>query len=106
MTDPLVIAPTGELDISAARDLTPELNEAAGQLDAPVLVDLTDVSFLDSTALGALIQADGRLRRTGRRLTLVAPQGSAAAVLLELTRTNERLAVFEARDAALASLEP
>lgn len=101
MTDPVVIAPQGELDIAAARELGPELNEAAGQLDAPVVVDLSRVSFLDSTALGAIVQADGRMQRTGRRLNVVAPSGSAAAVLLELTQMRSRLVVHGTRDAAL-----
>lgn len=93
MADPIVIAPLGELDIATTRTLTPELTEATGQLDAPVIVDLTRVTFLDSTALGAIVQADGRLRRNGRRLNVVAPDGSAAAVLLELTHMRERLTV-------------
>ncbi len=101
MSDPYVIAPSGELDIAAARDLAPQLNEAAGQLDAPVVVDLSDVSFVDSTALGAIVQADGRMQRTGRRLSVVAPSGSAAAVLLELSNMEDRLVLHRSREEAL-----
>ncbi|WP_371822313.1 STAS domain-containing protein [Conexibacter sp. SYSU D00693] len=101
VSDPYVIAPSGELDIAAARDLAPQLNEAAGQLDAPVVVDLSDVSFVDSTALGAIVQADGRMQRTGRRLSVVAPSGSAAAVLLELSNMEDRLVLHRSREEAL-----
>ncbi|HYF24411.1 MAG TPA: STAS domain-containing protein [Baekduia sp.] len=103
MTDSIVIAPTGELDVAAARDLRPELNEAAGQVDAPVVVDLTGVTFIDSTALGAIVQADGRLRRNGRRLCVVAPPGSAAAVVIELTNLDRHLEIHRSRDAALSA---
>lgn len=99
----LVITPMGELDVAAVRDLGPQLNEAAGQLDRPVVIDLTRVTFLDSTALGALVQADARLLRGGRRLHLAVRPGSAPAVTLDLTRIDQRLAVHPDREAALAA---
>ena len=65
----VVVAVTGELDVYTA----PALEEALGELvDADrvsIVVDLTDVSFMDSTGLGLLIKAlkwtrekDGTLR--------------------------------------------
>lgn len=101
MSEPIVIAPRGELDLAAARDLTPQLNEAVGRLDTSVIVDLTEVTFLDSTALGAIVQADSRMRRSGRRLSAVVPAGSAAAVLLELVGLEKRLVLFTSRQEAL-----
>jgi anti-sigma B factor antagonist len=101
VTDPIVIAPTGELDLQAAREVAPTLTEAAGQLDRPVVVDLSEVTFLDSTALGAVVQTDSRMQRSGRRLAVVAPTGSAAAVLLDLTQLRSRLLVLGSREAAL-----
>jgi anti-anti-sigma factor len=102
MPSPAVIAPEGELDVHAARALTPQLNEAA-EADYPHLVlDLSAVTLLDSTALGAILQAQQRFSRHGRTLSLIAPNGSAAAVLLELTGLRSSFSVFRSRDAALA----
>src|SRR4051794_12761190 len=102
MPEPLVIAPVGELDLHAARDLRPELDDAAGG-DAPLLVvDLSEVTFIDSTGLGAILQAHQRLRRQGRAVKVVAPHGSAAAVLLDLSGLRKALAICPSREAALA----
>jgi len=102
MTEPVVIAPVGELDLHAARELRPALDDAAGA-DFPLLiVDLSEVTFIDSTGLGAILQAHQRLRRQGREVKVVAPRGSAAAVLLDLSGLRRALAICASREAALA----
>jgi anti-anti-sigma factor len=102
MTSPAVIAPEGELDVHALRALAPQLNEAAGADYPHLVLDLSAVTLLDSTVLGAILQAQHRFSRRGRMLSVVAPNGSAAAVLLELTGLRSRFSVFRSRDAALA----
>ncbi len=97
----VVIAPEGELDLHAARALAPQLAEAATG-DFPVLVvDLSAVTFLDSTGLGGIIQAHQRLQRQGRTLKVVAPRGSAAAVLVDLTGLRGKLNMYASREEAL-----
>jgi anti-anti-sigma factor len=100
MTEPAIIAPEGELDLHAARALGPELNEAAGADYDHLILDLSSVSLVDSTALGAILQAQHRFDRQGRRLSLVVPNGSAAAVLLDLSGLRGRFSVYSSRDAA------
>jgi anti-sigma B factor antagonist len=65
-----VIAVTGELDLAstpALRELL-EAHLAAGS--ATIVVDLTAVTFLDSTALGVLVSAFKRCRELGGDLRL------------------------------------
>ena len=93
MSDPFVIAPEGELDLYAARALAPELNEAAGAGHSRVVVDLSRVTFIDSSGLGLILQAHQRLQRQGRDFTVVAPRGSAAAVLIDLAGLRSSLVV-------------
>jgi anti-anti-sigma factor len=102
MTDPAVIAPMGELDLHAARVLAPQLDEAVAGDDPQLILDLSAVTLVDSTALGAIVQAAHRLSAQGRTLSVVAPNGSAAAVLLELTGLQRRFSVFPSLEAALA----
>ena len=97
MPAPLVIAPRGELDLVTVDGFRAELAEAVGQADRGVVVDLSEVSFIDSTGLGALVEAYNRLRRRRGQLTVVAPAGSVAAVLLNLSGLSARLPVLEAR---------
>ena len=102
MTAPAVIAPVGELDFHTVRSLAAQLDEAVGADCPQVILDLSAVTLVDSTALGAIMQAEHRFRGQGRTLSVVAPHGSAAAVLLELTGVRRRFSVFPSRDAALA----
>lgn len=96
---PTVIAPEGEL--ARVGDFRAALSDAAREGAAAVVVDLSQVSFIDSSGLGALVELHNRLRRSGRRLAVVAPGGSASAVLLSLAGLRERLPISDTRGAAL-----
>ena len=82
---------SGELDISTAAELEALLSE----LEAPggptrILVDLSDLSFMDSTGLRLLVTADLRLRRDGRELRLI-PGPEAVHRVFRLALLEERL---------------
>jgi anti-sigma B factor antagonist len=98
-----IIAPEGELDLHAARQLAPALNAAAGDSFPILVIDLSEVTFVDSTGLGGILQAHIRLKRQGRTVHIVAPPGSAAAVLIDLAGLTTTLATFPTREAALAA---
>ena len=97
---------TGELDLDASRSLGARLSAhvGAGVDGGDLILDLTTVSFIDSSALGALIQAGQRLGRQGRELAVVAPQGSPAAELIELTHVHSQLSVHATHADAQAAL--
>jgi anti-anti-sigma factor len=65
-----------------------------------LIVDLSDVAFIDSSGLAVILEVDEQLRREQRRLAVVAPRGTAAAVLLTLAGLRRRLNVFDSRAAA------
>jgi len=102
VAEPTVIAPEGDIDLYWVDALVAQLNEAAESDCSHVILDLSAVTLLDSTALSAMIQARHRLNARGRTLSVVAPSGSFAAVLLELTGLRSHLSVFPSRDALLA----
>jgi anti-sigma B factor antagonist len=103
---PAVTILTGELDLQASRSLGQKLSEevGAGVTAADVILDLSSVSFIDSSALGVIVQADQRLGRQGRGLAVVAPAGSAAAQLVAMTKIDRALRVGATRDEAEARL--
>ena len=97
-----VVALRGELDLARSRDLSSRLGELAGEAGTAAVLDLSDVSFMDSSALGVVLQASRRFRRQAKRFVVVAPPGPVLR-LLELSGVGERLALAETRDEALAA---
>ena len=66
-----IIRAAGEIDMASA----PRLRECLSLLSGSIVVDLHAVSFLDSTGIGVLIDADNRLREDGGDLRLYQPRG-------------------------------
>jgi anti-sigma B factor antagonist len=64
----LVVA--GELDLATAPMLRSELQSVIEGGADDVVIDMTDVGFVDSAGLGVLIGAVGRLRERGGHLAL------------------------------------
>src|SRR6185312_10322080 len=66
-----VIAVAGEIDLFTAPEMKAALGEALEAGRTRIVVDLTETTFLDSTALGVLIGAVKRLRSRDGVLTIV-----------------------------------
>lgn len=101
MNAPTVIAPREDLDIATVGGFREALSDAVRDSAGTVVVDLSEVDFVDSSALGAVIETYERMRRSGRELAIVVPPGTAAAVMLNLTGLGSRLSLFESREMAL-----
>lgn len=65
-----------------------------------LVIDLKNVSLLDSTALGVIIVTLQVLQRSGGKLVLLNPQ-KAVRNVLEVTRLTSILEVYETEEAAL-----
>jgi anti-sigma B factor antagonist len=90
----------GELDLQTVPQLRLALSEALQRDDGAVVVDLVDVTFIDSTGLASLLNALRRLTRAGRRLLLACADGPVRR-MLQLTRLDGTFAVHESAEAAL-----
>ena len=93
MVLPRTIRLFGELDIRSAREIQATLSEAVGDRTRELAIDLRKVSFIDSTALGALVRAAEQLRNQGRVLTLAIAAGSPVEGLLDVSGLTDRFAV-------------
>jgi anti-sigma B factor antagonist len=96
-----VLAIRGEIDVSTAPELRERLLAATKDPPRTVVVDLSQVSFLDSTALGVLVSGVKRLRGDGGDLRLVVT-GRSVAKVLQITGLVEVFSIFETVDAAVA----
>lgn len=66
-----VVSTRGEIDATSVEQLRPELTALADAGHSQVVLDLTGVTFLDSSGLGALVSSHRRLQLLGGRLRLV-----------------------------------
>ena len=94
---------TGEHDLSTSADLTSSLDRliAAAQ---PIVVDLSAATFIDSSTLGAILDARRRALDAGVGFEL-AQHGGAQAVarVLEITGVRDELPVRSSRPEAIAA---
>ena len=96
-----VITVSGELDIHTAPDLTEVLSpaSAAGQ---PVIVDLTDVTFMDSSGLSVFVTALKRAREAGTTLVLVVSEPRVMRVF-SITGIDTLIDIHATLDSALSA---
>ena len=73
-----VVTGEGELDAYSAEALRTALIESCGVTAARVVVDLSNVPFMDSTALGVLVGGLRRVREVEGDLLVVLPRGRHA----------------------------
>jgi anti-sigma B factor antagonist len=101
-----VVALRGELDVATMPSLDEALSGAVrGEGTPRVLIDLSEVTFIDSTALMRLLTALRQLDRRGGQMVLACSNPTVLR-LFEVTRTNETFEIFPTRDRALGRLEP
>jgi len=100
--EPSIISPPAELDVATVDAFRDQLEAAIEANGERLVIDLSEVGFIDSTALAAILEVNERLRREQRRLAIVAPRGTAAAVLLTLSGLRSALAVYDSRSTALS----
>jgi anti-sigma B factor antagonist len=99
-----VVSPSGEVDALTAPQLGRRLMTLADEGKTGLVVDLTRVTFLDSTGIGVLVNALRRLsQRGGGRLALVCPTERIMRPF-EITGLVEYLQVFGTRAEALGAV--
>jgi anti-sigma B factor antagonist len=96
-----VVRCEGELDLATAPELAAALDALDGDA-GPVVVDLTDVGFLDSSGLSTLLQARQRLADAGAELRLVVTRPSILRVL-DVTGLTDVFAVYDTVDRATST---
>jgi anti-sigma B factor antagonist len=98
-----VIAPRGEIDALTAPQLGRCLLGLAEQGKTDVVVDLTRVTFMDSTGIGVILNALRRLTSRDGHLVLVCPSERVTRPF-EIAGLLSQLRIFPTREAALGGL--
>jgi anti-anti-sigma factor len=96
-----VVRLAGELDLYNAPALRETLFALADEQPERLVIDLSEVEFVDSTALGVLIET--RTKLDNRRAFLLASPGLETHRALRISGLDQHLAVYDSLDAALAA---
>jgi anti-sigma B factor antagonist len=83
------VIPSGEIDLSTSSALAEALRNVQSD-GGSIRVDLSDVSFIDSTGLRILLDADAAARSNGHTFSVVNPSGTVYRAL-EITGVLGRL---------------
>ena len=75
----------GEVDLSNAQEVSAAIGNAMGQEARRLVVDLSDITYLDSAGVALLLRLAERLRARRRQLYLVVPRGSPVRRVLDFT---------------------
>ena len=98
-----VIAPRGPIDVSRALELRDVIAGPVGEEGALVLVDLSEVTLVDSSGIGIFVTAHRQAEAAGASFVLAGAPGPVGRVF-ELTRTDKLLRIFASVDEGLAAL--
>ena len=100
-----VLAVRGEIDLFTAPELKQVLAESIEAGRVRIIVDLTDTTFLDSTALGVLIGAVKRLRSREGALAIVNIDENIAKTF-EITGLDQIFTIVPTREEAVDAVDP
>jgi anti-sigma B factor antagonist len=102
--DALLLCVIGDIDLSNVSYFVERLYEASANGDRKILLDLTEVEFIDSTVVNALYSAAPRIRQYGGDLAIVVSDTPAARVL-DLAGIDVMYRIARTRRRALERLD-
>lgn len=93
--DRVLVCPSGEVDVATAGAVESRIREQLGRGARHVVVDLTGVTFMDSTGIRLLLVGEANAAGAGARFSVIA--GSPASRRpLEICGLLEHLDIVEA----------
>ena len=104
MSGCVVVGVTGEIDMSNADDLAAAIRSHVTNQAAGVIVDLTNVRFIDSSGLAVLFALARRLKSSRQQLRVVAPRGSHVRAVIDLVDLRSQAEIDESVTAAAENL--
>jgi anti-sigma B factor antagonist len=104
--DVVVAAIEGEVDASNTAGLGVRLRSALSNRAIALVVDLSDVWYLDSAGINLLFDVAADLRERQQQLHLVVPAGAPILRAIAITGLDRTVPTHGDRDAALAAAAP
>jgi anti-sigma B factor antagonist len=91
----------GEIDLHVSPSVTVSLNQMIEKKPERLVVDLSEVTYIDSAGLAALIEAMQKVEGYGGKFLLAGLQETVRSIF-EISRLDQVFQIFPDADAALA----
>ncbi len=101
----VVVTLAGDFDAAAVNQLRPEFEKLVESGQGDVAVDLSDVDFMDSSGIGALVFIFKRLTAKSRKLSLITGSGQPMQ-MIEYLRINRTLPTYPDYPTFAAKIAP
>lgn len=100
-----VMRPLGRLDVTTAADFRRQVNDIASIANPPkyLLVDLQEITFMDSSGLGALVSALKSIRNSNGEM-VICSANDQVQMLFELTSMTKIFKIYSTIDEFNATL--
>ena len=89
-----IIEVGGELDLNTAPALRQHIDGAIDAGASNVAIEMSKLTFMDSTGLGTLVSVSKRLDERGGRMALIGVEGSPRKVV-SITGVDERIPIID-----------
>lgn len=93
-----VVEPSGILDSTKAEEFRQQVDDVLEEGADVVLIDLKDVTFIDSSGLGTLVLLLKKVRQSNRKL-YICSINDQVKMLFDLTSMNRVFEIFDNRQA-------
>ncbi len=101
--DKIVVEPVANrIDVTNAQEFKDFLVSLIGQGERELILDLHQVEFMDSTALGVIVSIFKRLKEAGGKDLKLCGLSELVKELFEITRLHKVMKLFPSREEALA----
>lgn len=76
-----IVEPSGDIDIASAMQLKETLNNVFEKKEQEIVLDFKQLDYIDSTGLGIIIGAYGRMKESGKRINIINPKANIQKLL-------------------------
>lgn len=94
-----VIRPMGDVDMSGSPELRAKIRTAQGDSPRRLVVDLSEVGYMDSSGLATLVEAMKNAKNSGSELVL-ASMGEKVRAIFEIARLDAYFTIVGSVDEA------
>ena len=98
-----ILRPYGEIDLNSSPQLRKALQTAIKDDNSPILIDLENVKYMDSSGLATLVEVFQQTTKNNRKFSIFSLK-DAVKNIFSITRLDEIFSIYPSQSKALEEL--